>query len=108
MSDYCPDLWVILKVEAPSLEEPLYKVMGSWYGGFGGSNSWRVNSGIEKVIRKDNIYEIVGYSGSIYYCPVDAVGMSFYSSNVLADLQREAEAEGCKITVVDIKTLTID
>ena len=38
-----PDKWLVLKIG------DLYKVYGTWYGGYLGSDSWKINSGIVKV-----------------------------------------------------------
>jgi len=57
MSDYTPDRWAIVHIT--SLDHPpIDKVVGSWYGGYGGSDSWRMNSGIEKVVDCDKFYDI--------------------------------------------------
>ena len=40
MSVYNPDKWVIVKIDADS--ECIYKVFACWYGGYAGSDSWRI------------------------------------------------------------------
>lgn len=66
MSEYTPDGWVVLKIITP--ETTLYKVFASWSGGYGGSESWRVNSGITKCYEADGCYNFSGHSGSVYRC----------------------------------------
>jgi hypothetical protein len=39
-----PENWVILKITNNG--EIVYKVFGSWVGGYLGSDNWRINSGI--------------------------------------------------------------
>jgi hypothetical protein len=39
-----PENWVILKITNNG--EIVYKVFGSWAGGYLGSDNWRINSGI--------------------------------------------------------------
>ena len=41
MSDYTPDRWTLIKVVSKD-GEILYKVFGNWYGGYGGSDEWRL------------------------------------------------------------------
>ena len=60
MNVYQPDLWVVLKIG------DMYKVFGSWYGGYLHGDSWRLNSGIREVKIIDNKIEFHGYSGSVY------------------------------------------
>jgi len=100
MSDYTPDRWVI--VEINSEHGKLRKVLGSWYGGYGGSDSWRMNSGIEEVIDQGEYYDVVGYSGSIYKCYKNNEGMSGYTRMVLSGFIEEAKKENATIEVVTI------
>ena len=90
MSAYTPDLWVIVEIDSPE-HGKIRKVLGSWYGGFGGSDEWRMNSGIEKVIDQGDYYDIVGYSGSIYKCYKNRVGWSAYTNRVYNNLKKELE-----------------
>ena len=62
MTEYNPDVWVILEAEDTR------KVLGGWYGGFAGSSSWRLSSGITQIIKRDDYYEIHNESGSVYKC----------------------------------------
>lgn len=80
MSDYTPDRWVILEVNGE--EGTIRKILGSWYGGYLGSDSWRMSSGITEVVEHDNHYEIHNHSGSIYTCYKNNIGMSNYTSRV--------------------------
>ena len=90
MSEYTPDLWVIVEIDSPE-HGKIRKVLGSWYGGFGGSDEWRMNSGIEKVIDQGDYYDVVGYSGSIYKCYKNRVGWSAYTNRVYNNLKKELE-----------------
>ena len=90
MSAYTPDLWVIVEINSPK-HGKIRKVLGSWYSGFGGSDEWRMNSGIEKVIDQGDYYDIVGYSGSIYKCYKNRVGWSAYTNRVYNNLKKELE-----------------
>lgn len=81
MSMYIPDLWSIVKVNSA---DPHYRVLGSWYGGFTGSDSWRLNSGIVKcVINEDGRYDFYGSSGSAYVCGTENYGMNSYTKSVI-------------------------
>lgn len=64
---YKPDNWVILEMEQDGLT--FYKVCGGWSGGYLGSDSWRVNSGIVDVQENEEGYwDFVGSSGAVYRC----------------------------------------
>ena len=80
-ADYFPDKWVVVKITAPDVL--LYKVFACWYGGYTGSDSWKMNSGITKVTEVGNNYDFEGQSGSIYTCHKDCYGTNGYGRNVL-------------------------
>ena len=52
------------------------KVFAGWYGGYLGSDRWRVSSGIVSFETFEDRYEFVNYSGSRYVCYFAARGMS--------------------------------
>ena len=89
MSDYTPDRWVVVKITTD--KEQLYKVFACWYGGYAGSDSWQINSGIVKVELVDNCYEFYGASGSVYRCHKNCYGTNSYGSSVLTNFINKAE-----------------
>ena len=105
MSDYYPDKWAILHITSPD-HPPIDKVVGSWYGNFTGGDSWRMNSGIERVADAGDFYHIYGYSGSVYHCRKDAQGMSAYTEMVMNNMATQLEEGGLgMMRVIDIKEL---
>ena len=90
MSDYTPNRWVIVEINSPE-HGKIRKVLGSWYGGYLGSDSWRINSGITQVIDQGEYYDVVGYSGSVYQCYKSAEGMSAYTAGVFEGYKKELE-----------------
>ena len=90
MSTYTPDLWVVVEIDYDG--EVIKKVLASWYGGYLGSDSWKLSSGITEVKEFDDRYEFVNHSGSIYICYKPLWGMSGYTNGVYNDLVKQAEA----------------
>ena len=88
MSTYTPDRWVIVEMTADDGTK-LKKVLASYYGGFGGSDSWKLSSGVTETVEYDNRYEFLNYSGSTYICHKQAYGMSNYTSMILSGWQEE-------------------
>ena len=97
-----PDVWAIVKITGP-LEPPIYKVLAGWYGGFAGSNSWRINSGIVRVDQTADEVVISGYSGSTYHCSKGAYRTSALSHSVYAGLAEQAALEGVQVEILDKK-----
>ena len=105
MNEYTPDVWVVLEFDRPDLEKPVRKVFGGWYGGFAGSNSWKLNSGITAVrIDDQGHYEYDGYSGSTYNCHFNNNHMSSLMHSVLANWLKQADERGD----TTIRILSID
>jgi hypothetical protein len=105
MNEYSPDTWVVLEFDAPQLATPTRKVFAGWYGGYTGSNSWKLNSGIVQVrIDDSGHYEFDGTSGSTYYCHFNNYHMSSLMQDVLAQWQKQAELRGD----TTIRILSID
>lgn len=90
---YTPDRWVILKLNSDVGSST--KILASWYGGFAGSDSWKLSSGNEAVHDCGTYWEIPQASGSVYHLYKNAVGMSMYAT---AQLERFRKVPGLTIT----------
>lgn len=106
MSNYTPDKWVIVRITSKE-HGTIDKVLGSWYGGYGGSDSWRFSSGITKIEAKLDDkhphYLVHNHSGSIYMCYKNCVGMSVYTAGVAENLFTQMEESGMgMMRVIDI------
>ena len=102
MSEYTPDRWTILRIHAP--KEIIYKVFASWSGGYTGSDSWKLNSGITRATLVKDRWEFDGSSGSVYSCHQDAYGTNGYGQAVLNNLLNQAKEQDIQIDVLDRDT----
>ena len=102
MSNYYPDKFVIVKVTSPDYGT-LYRVLASWYGGYTGSNSWKLSSGITKITKTDTGYEFLNHSGSVYFGSKEIYGMSSYTMSIYSGFvdQLKEAGEGHSIEVID-------
>jgi len=98
MSEYCPDKWLVIKLKYETGSH--YRVFGSWYGGYLGSDSWRMNSGITSVTQDDNCYYFKGTSGSTYTCHKSSYGASGYGTRVLEDMIDAQKGHGVDIDIL--------
>ena len=103
MSDYIPDKWVVVKIDGEGFDT-LYKVFACWYGGYAGSDSWKLNSGITKAMLDGHTYVFEGSSGSMYYCHEDSYGTNFYGGGVLEGFIEKAKARGTTIEIMPEET----
>lgn len=101
MSKYTPDKWLIVKVTNTEKNESHYRVFASWYGGYLGSDSWKLNSGITKVTEAGDYYFFDGASGSTYNCRKGCYGANGYGSGVLSQLIKDSAERGILIAVLE-------
>ena len=80
MSIYTPNRWVILKIEHDG--EIIHKVFSGNYGGYGGSDTWKLNSGNVTEEEFEDRWEFAGYTGSKYICYKHCYGMSNYMYSI--------------------------
>lgn len=102
MRVYEPDAWVIVRIDHGG--EVIHKVMGGWYGGFAGADSWRLNSGIVLTEKDGDHYRFYGHSGSIYYVHKDNQRATMLMSGVIAQLNERADGGA---HVVDVSELNV-
>jgi hypothetical protein len=102
MSVYHPDKWVVVKIEG-SLGT-VHKVFACWYGGYAGSDSWKLNSGITKASIEGYVYAFEGSSGSVYECHKDSYGTNLYGSGVLQNMIDSAKERGITVEILPEET----
>lgn len=100
MSEYRPDKWVVVKIG----DGNLYKVFACWYGGWAGSDSWKLNSGITKATLEGYVYSFEGASGSVYECHKDCYGTNLYGSGVLQDMINKLKNNGIAVEIMPEET----
>ena len=88
MGEFTPDRWVVIEIEYG--EEKIQRILSSWYGGYAGSDSWRLSSGITEVEELEDSYIFKNHSGSVYTCFKGRYGMSSYAMGVLEDFKKQA------------------
>ena len=103
MSDYQPDKWVIVKISSDK-SPPIHKVFACWYGGYLGSDSWKLNSGITRAYEEGNCFMFDGSSGSTYICHKAQYGANGYGSGVLQNMIGNASKNGITIEILPEET----
>ena len=88
MSEYTPDKWVVIEIAMDGTN--VQRILSSWYGGWAGSDSWRLSSGITEVEELEDSYIIRNESGSVYTCYKGRYGMSSYAMSILEDFKKQA------------------
>lgn len=99
MSDYIPDKWVVVKISRDNVDT-IYKVFASWYGGWAGSDSWKLNSGITRATFGGEVYSFEGSSGSVYECHKNLYGTNMYGQGVLNNMITNSAKNGVTIEIM--------
>jgi hypothetical protein len=99
--NYSPDRWIILKITTPV--ETIYKVLSGWWGGYLGSDHWRLNSGIKSSTFRDGMFYFHGHTGSVYMCHQESYGMTGLMISVYSSMRESVEAqdEGILLELID-------
>jgi hypothetical protein len=103
MSDYNPDKWMVVKITGKDTP-PVHKVFACWYGGYLGSDSWKLNSGITRAYEDGMCFMFDGSSGSTYACHKGTYGASSYGFGVLEKMVTKALEHDVRIEVLPEET----
>lgn len=95
---YKPDNWVIIKING---DDPHYRVLAGWSGGYLDGNSWRMNSGITEVNETDDCYYFKGSTGSEYCCRKHSYTLRMNNAHVWNALK---EKHGHKVEMMPEET----
>lgn len=101
---YTPDNWRIIRIEYPN-QFLGHRIMCSWYGGYTGSDRWKLSSGIQKVEEYDEYYVLSNRSGSTYRLFKDCEGWSGYGKAIFENLI--AETPSVILTPVSIEDIRV-
>jgi hypothetical protein len=103
MSEYIPDKWVVVKITSDK-SPPIHKVFACWYGGYAGSDSWKLNSGITRAYEEGQCFMFDGSSGSTYICHRSNYGHNMYGVGVLQNMIATAAKNGITIEILPEET----
>ena len=97
MSDYKPDNWVVIKIKG---DDPHYRVLAGWSGGYTTGDSWKMNSGIvscQAFSDYVDYFVFKGSSGSEYRCVKESYGLRMNNAHIWTQLQ---ELHGDKVELM--------
>jgi hypothetical protein len=94
VNDYTPDNWVVIKFKG---DDPHYRILAGWSGGYLNGDAWRMNSGITDVEEDPNAFRFRGATGSWYTCIKAAYCLRMNNAHVWAQLQ---EIHGDKVELM--------
>ena len=81
MSVYKPDGYAVIKITVN--DNTFFKVFSSLSGYYLNGDSWRMNSGIKKLVVDGDMYYFHGFSGSVVEVDKDATRITAYNWGAL-------------------------
>ena len=111
MTEYRPDSWVPVRINSKK-HGIIHKVLCSWYGGFAGSDYWKLSSGIESVTIEGATPTDHGTlimpqsSGSVYIVP-GRTHMSGLMMSIASSFAQKAEDSNGEFTfeIIELEDL---
>lgn len=96
---YIPNRWCVVKFT--TLKDGTWKrVFCGDYGGFTGSDTWKISSAIEAETKQEHHIEFHCQSGSTYKC-FGKPGMSAYMKNMYAHFVNQGKETGLFTIEID-------
>lgn len=101
---YRPDNWVVIKITG---DDPHYRILAGWSGGYTTGSSWRMNSGIVSVEQFEDLFMFKGSTGSVYNCSRTGYGLRMNNAHIWAQLQ-ELHVDKVELMPEDTDWLNMD
>lgn len=99
MSEYAPDRWSIIEILDKVEGTTTIRVLASWYGGWAGSDSWKISSKINGIKDCGTHYEFSNESGSLYRCNKQCYGVSSLALAVYLRLLKQSEQQDSNVSL---------
>ncbi len=106
MSACTPDRWVLVEITSKE-HGKIRKILAGWYGGFAGSDSWKLSSGICTFEDRGDFYESLQESGSIYRLYKASEGFTGLTAGLFKHWSLQVQEQGCTIQQVDVKSTLV-
>ena len=101
--EYYPDAYQFIQITPKDSDQSIIKLFSVWVGGYSGTDSWRLNSGVKDIEVCPNHVRVYGYSGSCYCIHKVQVHMSGYGSKVLSKIVEQASTIGATIEYITLE-----
>lgn len=101
MSNYTPDTYQFIRVSSANDRKIITKIFAVWAGGYLNGESWKLNSGVTKIIEEDGMLYVHGHSGSVYAISAhEQPPMTSYGSGILNKILDSAAKQNINIELI--------
>lgn len=95
---YVPDNWVVIFLNG---DEPHYRLLVGWSGGYLNGDSWKISSGITRVEETDSAFLFYAASGSCYACGKQSYCLRMNNAHIWEKIEK---LQGDKTEMLPEKT----
>lgn len=93
MSEYTPDVWVMVEIVSPE-HGIVNKLLCGWYGGYLYGDSWKLSSGNLQEHMEGDFIVFPQESGSVYRCHKDSQRFSGLTGSIFASYAKKLDDLG--------------
>jgi hypothetical protein len=104
MSIYHPDYWRIVELKGSDVPDTYHRILAGWSSSYLHGASWKLSSGITKIVQEENHYDIHNHSGSIYRCVKGREQLSSYTQNILESYRKD-NSEKIAMEIVSLESI---
>lgn len=102
MSKYIPDAWVLVEINSKEYGK-IRKILAGWYGGYCGSDEWKLSSGNLAEYTENGFIVFPQESGSFYYCHPDCQRMTGLMGSIFNRFVTQFKEVGASIEIIEYK-----
>lgn len=101
--NYTPDTYQFLRLSSDQDTDVILKLFAAWSGGYLTGDSWKLNSGVVKIVKEDNVFHVHGYSGSVYTITAEQGTMTSYGSTILNKILESGVKQNIKVELISLE-----
>lgn len=101
--NYTPDTYQFIHLSSDQDTDVIVKLFAVWVGGYLAGDSWKLNSGVTKIVKEDDVFHVHGYSGSVYTISSEQAPMTSYGSDILSKILDSGARQGIKVELISLE-----
>lgn len=98
--NYTPDTYQFIKLSSDKDTDVIVKLFAVWVGGYLTGDSWKLNSGVTKIAKDDDVFHVHGYSGSVYTISAVQAPMTSYGIGILDKILDSGIRQGINVELI--------
>lgn len=85
------------------IDNSLVKLFASWDGAFAIGEQWQLNSGCVQIFPRGDVYDVLGYSGSIYRIRNEQGSLNSYTRMMYDKIVKQLSDAGVPVKEISLQ-----